>query len=125
MNGPTPRHLPRILTKADAAAYCSLTEEGFTLWVRTRRLPGAIAGTRRWDKVAIDLALDRLSGIERGTSQPKPSGLATFLERRAQRKAAEAEQKAKDEAAGVKPKQKRARPARTVRRGKPTRGRTP
>jgi hypothetical protein len=54
---------PRGLTRGDAAAYCGLTPEGFDDWVKRGVVPGPIAGTQRWDRKAIDLALDRASGI--------------------------------------------------------------
>ena len=54
---------PRGLTREDAAAYCGLTPEGFDEWVRRGIVPGPIPGTQRWDRKAIDLALDRASGI--------------------------------------------------------------
>jgi hypothetical protein len=55
---------PRGLTREDAAAYCGLTPEGFDDWVKRGVVPGPIAGTQRWDRKAIDLALDRASGIQ-------------------------------------------------------------
>lgn len=67
---------PRILAKPTAAAYCGLTEAGFDDWVKRGLLPKVLKGTRRWDKVAIDLALDRPSGIDRSVAEPNPSGLA-------------------------------------------------
>ena len=54
---------PRGLTREDAAAYCGLMPEGFDEWVRRGIVPGPIPGTQRWDRKAIDLALDRASGI--------------------------------------------------------------
>ena len=54
---------PRGLTREDAAAYCSLTPEGFDEWVRKGIVPGPIKGTQRWDRRAIDHALDRISGL--------------------------------------------------------------
>ncbi len=56
--------LPRVLDRTIAAAYCSLTPAGFSAWVRSGRLPGPIPGTRRWDRRALDAALDRLSGLD-------------------------------------------------------------
>ena len=55
--------IPRLLTRAKAAEYCDMTPEAFSSWVKAGRLPGAISGTRRWDRAAIDAALDRLSGL--------------------------------------------------------------
>ncbi len=55
--------LPRGLTRDQAAAYCGCeTTDAFDGWVRRGIVPGPMAGTRRWDRKAIDRALDRLSG---------------------------------------------------------------
>jgi len=55
---------PRLLNRDDAAAYCGLSTDGFDDWRRRGLLPGPIEGTRRWDRKALDLALDKASGIE-------------------------------------------------------------
>ncbi len=55
--------LPRLLSRAEAAAYCGLSCQGFSAWVKNGRLPGPIVGTARWDLRAIDASLDSLSGI--------------------------------------------------------------
>lgn len=55
---------PRLMSGSEAAAYCGLVPASFSQWVAAGRLPGPLPGTRRWDRKAIDLALDRLSGIE-------------------------------------------------------------
>ena len=54
---------PRCIPIGEAAAYCGLTPSGFRAWVASGRLPPALPGTRRWDRKAIDAALDRLSGL--------------------------------------------------------------
>lgn len=54
---------PRLMTKADAAKYCSLSASQFLNWVNDGRLPGSIPGTHRWDRRALDRKLDQLSGI--------------------------------------------------------------
>jgi hypothetical protein len=54
---------PRAVSRDDAAAYCGLSPEGFDEWVRRGIVPGPIPGTHRWDRKAIDLSLDRASGI--------------------------------------------------------------
>lgn len=55
---------PRGLSKEAAAEYCGLSLAGFADWVAKKRLPGPIPGTKRWDRKAIDLALDRASGLQ-------------------------------------------------------------
>lgn len=55
---------PRGLTKEQAAAYCGCeSPEAFADWVRRGLVPKAMAGTHRWDRKALDRALDRLSGL--------------------------------------------------------------
>lgn len=55
---------PRLISREQAAAYCQIALSTFDSWVRRKLLPAAIPGTRRWDRKALDLALDKLSGIE-------------------------------------------------------------
>jgi hypothetical protein len=59
---------PRLLNRDQAAAYCSLSVQGFGRWVRLGRLPGPITGTTRWDIKAIDAALDLASGLSASAS---------------------------------------------------------
>jgi predicted DNA-binding transcriptional regulator AlpA len=59
---------PRLLTREQAAAYCGLSVNGFSEWVKSGRLPGPIPRTARWDLKAIDIALDSASGIAIGSS---------------------------------------------------------
>lgn len=54
---------PRLISSHDAAAYCGVTAATFARWVTDGRVPKPLPGTRRWDRKALDLALDRLSGI--------------------------------------------------------------
>jgi hypothetical protein len=70
---------PRGLTREDAAAYCGLAPEGFDQWVKRGLVPGPIPGTQRWDRKAIDLALDRASGLD----TIKGSAFDTWKARRA------------------------------------------
>lgn len=53
----------RGLTKDEAAEYCGLSAAGFADWVRRGIAPGPIPDTHRWDRKALDLALDKASGI--------------------------------------------------------------
>ena len=55
---------PRGMSRETAAAYCGLKPEGFDNWVRSGLLPPKMPGTNRWDRKAIDMALDRLSNIK-------------------------------------------------------------
>jgi len=54
---------PRLMSGAEAAAYLGLTPASFAKWVADGRAPKPLPGTRRWDRKAIDLALDKASGI--------------------------------------------------------------
>jgi hypothetical protein len=54
---------PRLMTGAEAAAYLGLTPASFSKWAADGRAPKPLPGTRRWDRKAIDVALDKLSGI--------------------------------------------------------------
>lgn len=55
---------PRLMSGTDIANYCGITLATLSKWVAAGRLPGPLPGTRRWDRKAIDLALDKLSGIQ-------------------------------------------------------------
>jgi hypothetical protein len=56
---------PRGLSKEDAAAYTGCdTLSAFNDWIRRGIVPGPIPGTHKWDRKAIDAALDRLSGLQ-------------------------------------------------------------
>jgi len=55
---------PRGLTKEQAATYAGCeTLSSFDSWVRRGIMPKPIPGTHRWDRKAIDAALDRASGL--------------------------------------------------------------
>lgn len=53
----------RLVTRAAAATYLSLSLSAFDRWVVQGIVPPALPGTRRWDKKAIDAALDRRSKL--------------------------------------------------------------
>ena len=56
---------PRGLTREEATAYCGCGSMAtFSNWVRRGIIPGPVPGTKRWDRKAIDAALDRASGLE-------------------------------------------------------------
>lgn len=60
---------PRLMTKTEAAAYCGFTASRFGQLVRAGTFPASISGTTRWDRHAIDAALDRLSGLKSDEGQ--------------------------------------------------------
>lgn len=62
----------RCITKGQAAAYCNITPSAFSNWVSRGILPGPIPGTYRWDKKAIDRALDTISGIPSPSEEEDP-----------------------------------------------------
>lgn len=64
----------RLMSGAVAAAYCGVTPATFSKWVAAGTVPAALPGTRRWDRKAIDLALDKASGI--AVASPVPDGNA-------------------------------------------------
>lgn len=53
----------RCITLDEAAEYCGLSPSGFQSWRERGLMPGPIPGTHRWDRRAIDVALDKLSGL--------------------------------------------------------------
>ena len=56
--------MARLATREQAADYVGLSLSSFDNWIRLGRLPGPLKGTKRWDLVAIDIAIDRLSGLK-------------------------------------------------------------
>ncbi len=54
---------PRLIGRAEAAAYLGITPSCFSMWVASHKMPPAIQGTRKWDKKAIDAKLDEISGL--------------------------------------------------------------
>jgi len=63
--------MKRCLTKQEAAEYCGCKTMGaFDQWRAKGIVPDAIPGTNRWDRKALDAALDQASGIV--TQSPDP-----------------------------------------------------
>lgn len=54
---------PRLMTRSEAAAYCRFSTGQFSRLVSAGILPQAVPGMRRWDRKALDICLDKLSGI--------------------------------------------------------------
>jgi hypothetical protein len=68
----------RLLSRLRAAAYCDLSPGTFSNWVAAGRLPPPLPGTRRWDRHAIDVALDKLSGIKAPSIAPSDDPFAEW-----------------------------------------------
>lgn len=66
----------RCLTREQAADYCGLTPTGFYAWQRQGIIPGPIPGTKRWDRHALDAALDKASGLR----HPEAGGINEEVE---------------------------------------------
>ena len=54
---------PRLISGPDAAAHLGISRATFAKWTANGTLPKPIPNTRYWDRKAIDLALDKCSGI--------------------------------------------------------------
>ena len=68
-NGRQPAELPpgiqpRGFSLGQAAAYCGVCVEAFWDWRKRGLMPEPWPGTKRWDRLAIDRRLDKLSGID-------------------------------------------------------------
>ncbi|EPE98641.1 helix-turn-helix transcriptional regulator [Rhizobium grahamii] len=61
---------PRLIGRKEAAAYCGVWPTCFSMWVSSGKMPPAIPGTRKWDRKAIDLKLDDLSGLAASAEAP-------------------------------------------------------
>ncbi|MGM4886440.1 helix-turn-helix transcriptional regulator [Tardiphaga sp. 11_C7_N12_6] len=55
---------PRLMNRGEAAAYCGISPSTFSNWVGKGTIPRPLQGTKRWDRLAIDQALDEKSGIK-------------------------------------------------------------
>ncbi|MET4217862.1 hypothetical protein ABIB00_003074 [Bradyrhizobium sp. LB14.3] len=60
----------RGLTKQEAAEYSGCNSlAAFDRWQQKGIVPPAIPGTNRWDRKALDVALDRASGLVTESAQ--------------------------------------------------------
>lgn len=66
-------YAPRGLSRDELAQYLGISVAAVADWVRKGRIPGPMAGTHRWDRKAVDAALDRASGLTPAASdEPSP-----------------------------------------------------
>lgn len=63
MTGAANDNGPRLLSRTEAAAYCGFKPTAFGEHVRSGRLPPAIPGLKKWDRKALDMFLDNVSGL--------------------------------------------------------------
>lgn len=56
--------MKRGLTLEEAAKYCGVSESTFKKWQADGLVPRPWPGTRRYDRKALNQALDRMSGIK-------------------------------------------------------------
>ncbi len=56
--------MKRGLTIQEAADHCGISISCFRSWIRDGLVPGPWPGTKRYDKKALDDALDKLSKLE-------------------------------------------------------------
>ena len=62
--------MKRGLTKQEAADYCGCNSlDAFDRWRQRGIVAQAIPGTTRWDRKALDAALDRASGLVTESTQ--------------------------------------------------------
>jgi hypothetical protein len=74
--------LPRGLTAEGAAHYAGCRSvSAFQNWVRKGIMPKPMPGTRRYDRRAIDAALDHLSGLSSTTISGSPGSVSGDGER--------------------------------------------
>ncbi len=77
--------MQRLLSKQEAADYCGLSLSGFQSWIDRGIMPPALKtateNTTRWDKKAIDQAIDRMSGLKPEAAN-NDSPLDDWLEKR-------------------------------------------
>jgi hypothetical protein len=64
--------MARLAKRKEAAAHIGLSVSSFDDWIEKGFLPGPIEGTRKWDLVALDLAIDRLSNLDRVKPRLRP-----------------------------------------------------
>ncbi len=69
---------PRLMRRALAAEYCDLSEPAFEREVVAGRLPTPVglAGQDHWCRVALDQALDRITGRASTSWEQEQPGLA-------------------------------------------------
>lgn len=56
--------LPRLFTRDELREYLGgISSSTLARWIDDGKIPGPLSGTTRWDRAAVDRALDRASGL--------------------------------------------------------------
>jgi hypothetical protein len=53
----------RLMSRGELMAYLAVRSTTLSRLIRAGSIPGPVPGLKRWDRAAVDAALDRLSGI--------------------------------------------------------------
>ncbi len=72
----------RLMRRLELAAYLGIASSTLYEWMRAGRIPKPLPGTERWDRVAVDAALDRMAGIKNGSPDDREARKARFLKSR-------------------------------------------
>jgi excisionase family DNA binding protein len=70
------------MRRLELAAYLGIASSTLYEWMRAGRIPKPLPGTERWDRVAVDAALDRMAGIKNGAPDDRHARKARFLKNR-------------------------------------------
>ena len=84
---------PRLLTMKAAAAYVGVSAPTFAKWVAAGLFPPSVSITKMWDRKAIDVYIDKLSGLESGEPKKEDSFAIWKRNRDAKKAASEAAQR--------------------------------
>ena len=63
MSEDVPIEPARLMSKSQAAAHLGVSLPTFSKWVAADFIPGALP-IRKWDRKALDAALDKMSGLK-------------------------------------------------------------
>lgn len=70
---------PRLMRQEEVRRYLGgLSVSTLNRWVQAGRIPGPIEGTTRWDRLAIDRALDRASGLAQPSEESNSEWAGAF-----------------------------------------------
>jgi len=59
---------PRLMRRLEVMAYLGIGSSTLYRWIDEGRIPKPLPGTERWDRIALDAALDKVAGIKNGVT---------------------------------------------------------